>query len=83
MVLEYDVGDDARGCKHSNEEELVDDDSGTWRNVSSSCHGKEDFKIREHMLEAFIDKILADKRLSLGETTSRVCADSTCGAFSH
>lgn len=54
-------------CDQKNYEERSDDSGDTWRNVGNSCHDKDDFKIRDHILESFIDNILADERLNIGK----------------
>lgn len=50
-----------------NESVQSDDGNQTWRDVKISCHSKDDFKIRAHILENFVDKILADERFNIGE----------------
>ena len=54
-------------CDHEDYEEMSEDGGDTWRSVGNSCHAKDDFKIRDHILESFIDNILADERLNIGK----------------
>ena len=56
-------------CDNENFDKISEDGGDTWRSVGNSCHAKDDFKIREHILESFIDNILDDERLNIGKIT--------------
>jgi hypothetical protein len=51
----------------NSESKEIDDGDETWRDTTVAHRQANNFKIRAHILEAFVDKILADERFNIGE----------------
>lgn len=51
----------------NSESKDFDDGDETWRDTKVARRQANNFKIRTHILEAFVDKILADERFNIGE----------------
>lgn len=51
----------------NSESKDLDDGDETWRDTKVARRQANNFKIRAHILEAFVDKILADERFNIGE----------------
>ena len=54
----------------NSESKDFDDSDDTWKDTVVARRAANNFKIRAHILNAFVEKILADERFNIGEWTS-------------